>query len=251
MRDKLLESFVTETLEEILQDLSDEGEDEETIWNFFDYEYEASEEKLLSLLELEKQKNPNVNFFKKEFPSGKTFYVLKVKDKTILFPGDENKMFSIEKDPIQFIHDAEWSDYYPDFDEKFNQEFWDSPVPLLHGTTDIESVLQTGLEARSDSRGLTNKGVGLAVFATTDESVAKEYGSDGIVVINTLAMKQAGFTPFVSQEPDILDAEIKDAIAHAFRIIDFHYDYMDSGMHPDTIIIYDSIPPKFLSRYQG
>jgi hypothetical protein len=60
-------------------------------------------------------------------------------------------------------------------------------------------------------------------------------------------MKQDGFTPFVGPEPEILEKQIAGAFAHKIGV-DYKEDYSDSGMDPNTIIIYGDIPAKYIKN---
>lgn len=112
--------------------------------------------------------------------------------------------------------------------------------------------MEDGLEGRAETRGLTNKSVGAAVFTSLEPELVEAYtGSDGgVVVINTRQMKQDGFTPFVGPEPEILEKQIASAFAHKIGV-DYEEEYSDSGMDPNTIIVYGDIPAKYITKYEN
>jgi hypothetical protein len=128
------------------------------------------------------------------------------------------------------------------------EDFWKAPAPLYHATTEdhVEDILEAGLQPRSTSRGLRNRGVGAAVFTTTDlETTA--YGSYGDVVfeIDTAAMARDGYTPEVGLEPDVVEAAGKHALAWAFGIEDYAEEPENAR---DTVIVFGAIPPAYLRQ---
>lgn len=142
------------------------------------------------------------------------------------------------------MHDDLHSFFIEDHELKFNKEFWDFPTALYHGTSDIESVLAQGIEPRSETRGLNNRSVGDAVFTTSNYDIARSYGD--VVKIDTIAMKTADYTPFVSSEPEILEHELIGAVAHMLGV-EYDHDIYDAGIDYDTVIVYGSIPAKYLT----
>ncbi len=185
------------------------------------------------------------------FPTGIT--VVRVGDH-VFEAANGSKEFEDEGDFDSFISNILFNDsfheYYGPIDEEFNNDFWESPPPLLHGTNDLEAVLRSGLAPSSDTRGIDNRSVGAAVFTTTEESIAEEYGSSeggGIVRINTEAMKKDGDTPFVAEEPPIVEYEYTRNIAHHLGMDEYEPD-IESGMDPNTVIVHGKIDPKYLTE---
>lgn len=150
-----------------------------------------------------------------------------------------------------------WRDWleslFPDADQQFNADFWSGPPPLYHATTEelAETIEREGLEARSATRGISNRGVGAAVFTTTDldEAVQGYYG-EVIFEVDTGAMKKAGDTPFVSQEPDVEQYELERLLAAQLDYDDYAPSDIESGMSPWTIIVHGSIGPQYLRRVE-
>src|SRR6185437_9602849 len=95
----------------------------------------------------------------------------------IILPGNHDDRYYIVDDKIIII-DSDWrvdikkkedwiwdidpEDFYPDYDDNWNEEFWEYPSILYHATTDenVEDILRDGLESRSQTRGLSNRSVG-------------------------------------------------------------------------------------------
>jgi len=137
----------------------------------------------------------------------------------------------------------------------FNKTFWEYPQTLYHctPTENIPSIKAKGLTVQNQSRGINNRSVGSAIFTTREEeeveSVRQSYGPM-VIAIDTRAMKRDGFTPFVTEEPEVEEARELEFI---FRHLG-HEDYdlsrfIDSsgGISEYTIILHENIPPKYLS----
>jgi hypothetical protein len=154
---------------------------------------------------------------------------------------------------IQDVHD-EAEEYFGEHSE--SDEFWQgvgSGAYLYHATSteNVESILSSGLEARDDTRGLSNRDMGPAVFTVTGENsddihAALESYGESVIRIDVGAMKADGFMPEVGGETPVNEAKMKGALAHLIGDdtyeADQESDYMD-----DTIAIYSDIPPKYLS----
>lgn len=146
-------------------------------------------------------------------------------------------------DPRKLFDTADPEDYVEVDDEL--AEFWAHPVPLYHATPseNVDDILEVGLEPRSDSRGLRNRGIAEAVFTTLDREKAESglYG-DAVFAIDTKAMAAAGYTPQVTSEPDVVEAAAAATFAWALGLeID-----VESENDPDTAIVHGPIPPEFL-----
>jgi hypothetical protein len=143
-------------------------------------------------------------------------------------------------------HSLDPADYITVVDEL--EDFWEHPTRLYHATTEdaAEDIVVEGLLPMSGSRGLRNRGVGKAVFTTLNEEQA-HHGPYGDVVfeIDTKAMARDGYTPEVSQEPDVVEAEALNALASALNVEDF---VSESENDRETVIVYGAIPAKYLRR---
>ena len=60
--------------------------------------------------------------------------------------------------------------YYPDYEDQFNKDFWESGGEVYHATTEenADDIEKDGIEARSQTRGMSNRNEGSAVYTTTD-----------------------------------------------------------------------------------
>ena len=176
-------------------------------------------------------------------PNGETVYVT---DQDVITV-DESYYVRIYR-KSDWIYDIDPDDYYPDHEQKWNDEFWEYPAALYHATTEenVESILKYGLSPQNKTRGITNRSVGSAVFTTSnyEETVHGSYG-EHVFEIDMPAMAKLPNRPFVSQEPPIVEAELRGALAHRIGMDDF-YDEGGNDMSPDTVIIHGPVPPQFV-----
>lgn len=150
---------------------------------------------------------------------------------------------------------AEWvdaqdpSEFFPNYEDEWNDDFWSEGgmSTIYHATTDdhLEGILADGLQARAETRGLSNRWEGDAVYTSTNEAVLEAYGEQ-IIAIDLDAMRRDGVTPYASQEPEIVDYELATTLAAKIGIEDYSPD-VEEGMDPDTVVIHGDIPPQYLS----
>jgi hypothetical protein len=180
--------------------------------------------------------------------------VYQATDGTIVEWDGEEQYFSVT-DPSDldgWIYDRDIDSGIERLEDHANDEFWYGPGPLYHATDadgeELEDILANGLEARSETRGISNRGEGSAVYTTAEweEAMAGHYG-DVIFEIDTEAMKKDGYMPYVNQEPDIVRGDVMGSLARELGDDSFHYDY-EGGMSPSTFVINGSIPAKYLKR---
>ena len=139
---------------------------------------------------------------------------------------------------------------------QFSKDFAESPGVLFHATTEenAESIEKEGLEPRSETRGLTNRSVGEAVYTTENEDSARS-GTYGDVVfrIDLEAMKKDGVPlPEAEKEPAAFEYEARESVAYALGVEDFHQDGSGDGADdPETVVLHGSIPAKYLKRITG
>lgn len=129
----------------------------------------------------------------------------------------------------------------------YSADFWARPQMLFHGTSEesVESIVREGINPRARTRGVCNRGIGPAVFASTDEDMAESYGK-AVVRIDTRRMKADGIVPPVAREPDVEEGEWKEALARRLGDEEYYF-YIEQGISPETVIFRQPIPPQFLS----
>jgi GNAT superfamily N-acetyltransferase len=184
--------------------------------------------------------------------AGKTFPKVYVTD-THIVEWDGEDAYPNVTDKTEWVNTAPVKNYFPDYEDRLNDEFWESGGEVYHATTEENAVEieASGIEARNITRGLSNRSEGAAVFTTTNlEETA--YGSYGDVVfaIDIAAMAKDGYKPYTSQEPDIVEGELRGGLASAVGLTDYEYDY-ESGMSPYTVAIHGAIPAKYIKRVGG
>lgn len=161
---------------------------------------------------------------------------------------DGNTTYTNIEEKREWVFRARLDDFFPGYEDTFNDNFWKFPSALYHATPDenVESIEKNGLGPHDKTRGLSNRGVGLAVFTTSHyEYLQDGYYGDNIFVIDTKKMKAAGFTPYVSKEPPIVEDEYRQILARKIGL-DEYYGDVESGIDENTVIIYDHIPPEYL-----
>jgi hypothetical protein len=192
----------------------------------------------------------------RRFPSGKEVGTIELGGGLwVVEPGPP---LSYWKDAEEWLEDASGrpEEFYGERDE--SAEFWGGVGPGSHlyhvtGEGNVEPILEGGLEARSDTRGLRNVDIGPAVFAVTGESmdgafisVALEAYGEAVIRIDAGAMKADGYTPEVARETPLVEAEARESLARGvgwdYYEADRPSDYME-----DTVAVLGDIPPKYLS----
>ena len=159
------------------------------------------------------------------------------------------------KDADQWVWDIqEWElDNYLEMPEG---SFWDSVGSgsvVYHATQEnnVESINANGLTADCQTRGISNRSMGCAVFASYNHEEIHSYGNS-VYEINLGAMKADGFMPEVSGETPLEEAEHRNAIAHRIGLQDYDFssEYSSDGLSPNTIAIYSDIPVKYITEYK-
>jgi hypothetical protein len=118
---------------------------------------------------------------------------------------------------------------------------------VYHATT-VENaidILEDGvLEARNETRGLSNRSTGSAVFASelNPDSI---YG-EVVFEIQIGNMESDGFTPTVGRELPVEEAMIEETIAQKFEIYEYRAE-LDTDISRQTIVIYEDIPLEYVS----
>lgn len=152
---------------------------------------------------------------------------------------------------IDFLNDAVTYDKVGDYigvdvADNFSESFWKAPELLYHGTSrkNAENIMKIGLKPSFETRGLRNSHVGDAVFTSSNKEFVEDYGYT-VIEINTRKMKEDGFMPEVNLEPEVLEYEHAN-ILYGFFDLEYSDEYSDSGISQETMIIYETIPPKYL-----
>ena len=243
---------------------ADESWSQQTLFDVESLEDEElpDAETLLRLVDQEKSKNPNFRMKQINFPPGERAVLIYEGGKTRAWGQDEADWLWMEQsdgtwerktprevfdriqcceDPVDYLED--------DPNEKFNKEFWESPGEVFHGTDALDLILKEGIEARSQTRGPSNRDEGNAVFASFSPEYAEQYAhgmNGGVVQIDTPEMKVDKYTPFTTKEPGITQYEALEAIAYRLGLPDIRLD-SESDIDPDTVILHGDIPAKYVS----
>lgn len=171
--------------------------------------------------------------------------------------GSSVRVYVIDDTDMPDLKEAhEWIDTMPEHqvDAYLNWEDtdpWDG-IPagyvVYHGTyaDRVDDILKHGLEARSESRGINNRGMGAAVFTSADpETPLLHY--DKVIAIHMGKMKEDGYTPAISGETPLEESQKRASLAHMIGLKDYiAEEYSSEGYAEDTIAIYGDIPPKYL-----
>lgn len=138
----------------------------------------------------------------------------------------------------------------------FSKNFWEgvhSGKKLYHATdsSKLNDIMASGLEPRSETRGLRNREMGPAVFTAANPEQLGSHG-DTVLSIDVGKMKEDGYMPEVSQEEPIEVQEAYGILAGKLGLRDYegHYDSSDDYFE-DTIAFYGFIPSKYLDLYPG
>jgi hypothetical protein len=138
-------------------------------------------------------------------------------------------------------------------EDKFNARFWERPEPLYHGTPkeNVEKIQQEGLKMQHKSRGLSNRHISRAIFTEQEPEYCQCHYGPEVFQIDTITMKQDGFMPRVEKEPNHVEADVINFLAHKIGAWDEQGDRdwansQSEGTTENTIILYANIPPKYL-----
>ena len=150
---------------------------------------------------------------------------------------------------INEMWDHDISKYIP---PKPENSFWDDVGErffVYHATNseNVDNVLKHGLEPRYETRGISNRSTGAAVFTSDNPDDIASYG-DYVFEINVSQMKKDGYMPEVSGETPAEEVQNKSSLAWKIGLRDYEpsEDYTSEGIYDTTIIFYGVIPPKYL-----
>jgi len=146
-----------------------------------------------------------------------------------------------------------------DWKETFNKRFWGNvgrtEYKLFHATQTkyVDKILDEGLNASNQTRGLKNRSIGSAVFTVTnpDRLLNGSYG-DAILTVDVEAMKKDGYTPMVQKEPEYMVYDAQSYIASELNLYGFDYYGLEPrarDIWPETRVVHNDIPKRFLSTY--
>jgi hypothetical protein len=208
--------------------------------NFEDaLDYISSESELVHVLNYYKIPYDKINF-----QTGKWLYL--IRNEHII---DENFTLEEANEWARDIIDYGRIDDYITIQD-FNEEFWQSVGPndkLFHGTSEnrIESILANGLEPRNETRGISNRSTGNAVFASESPETAAYY-YDIVLQINVGEMAQDGFHIPAGLEGPYEKHIQKQTLLDIMGIEEHGDDFSSDGISGDTVLFYGKIPPKYI-----
>jgi len=132
----------------------------------------------------------------------------------------------------------------------FNEGFWEQPEPMFHSTEpeNVEAINTEGLRAMNKTRGLTNRGIGGAVFTHPDIHTVSEHYGGTPYLIDTQAMKDDGYMPEVSMDGDYDEKRARESMAHHMGFEDFYEDPDYGGEDDRTVVFHGDIPPKYIQQ---
>jgi hypothetical protein len=126
------------------------------------------------------------------------------------------------------------------------------PDVVYHATGEREAkkILKEGLLLKNKSRGISNRGVGAAIFTSSDPGMVESYGSF-LFEINLRKMISDGLEVEVAQEPDIERYMKVDAFCHKLGLETERLFEVEMGMDWNTFILDRSVPPEYLKLVEG
>lgn len=110
-------------------------------------------------------------------------------------------------------------------------------------------ILERGIEPRKETRGISNRSTGAAVFASTDNYGLDSYG-DCRFEIDLSKMKADGYTPTITQEEPFEEINMKKRLANLLDVGDDYYpeDSLQSeGIWGHTRVIHGDVPARYIS----
>lgn len=188
----------------------------------------------------------------------------------VTFPEADPVIVIISNNKVEYVIDdfnypqlaepQEWVDgigglYLSEYIDVPEENFWNGVTPgykVYHGTSNerLEDIMKNGLEARSETRGVTNRWTPPGVFASQSPEDAYRY--DRIIEIDVGLMKTDGYMPQVSGEEPIEESKIREAIAWSIGFQDYlNESYSSDGLEEGTIIFFGDIPVKYLTLLPG
>jgi len=168
-------------------------------------------------------------------------------DKHVADMDGEN--ISGSEDANHWIYNISPEDYV---DEENYQEDYFAGI-AYHATPgeNVKSIMREGLSPMSKTRGLSNRWVGSAIFASFNPEAIDSYG-DYIFEIDLSAMRKDyeqknEELPVIEMEPAIYREKMINSIAWALGVEYSDSEAANDGVDHDTIIINGHIPSKYIS----
>lgn len=199
----------------------------------------------------------NITITPVNFETGKIIYLLEQKgdkDVYVMETWGNQPRITERKRFFYGLSKRDLDEYFNDID--FNKQFWDDAHTglVLYHATDEEnwpSIQRRGLFARSETRGINNRGMDEAVFTSSDGDSLSAYG-DCLIEIDVGKMKEDGYMPEVGPESPLADSYKYEGIAHKIGMEDYSHssEYQSEGVFDSTIAFFNNIPRKYLKRVQ-
>ena len=104
-------------------------------------------------------------------------------------------------------------------------------------------IMRDGLNPMNETRGISNKSTGSAVFTSDNPEDTDSYGV--AIEINVGAMQADGYMPYVTQEEPVEEKNAKERMANMVGLEDFNWE-VEGGIYETTYIFHDAIPAKYL-----
>lgn len=180
----------------------------------------------------------------------KKLAVVEYKNKKYVIEPDDDGMVNVFS-PEDWIQSVMWDERADEYlgENNYSENFWTYPGLLYHATPEenVEEILENGIEAKSETRGLSNRNMSDAVFTSTNPDGYIESYGDAVFEINTSQMKADGYTPEVSQEEDIERYEQESSLINLLGLdMDIYPEEPEQGLSYETVAIFGNIPPKYL-----
>ena len=242
---KLIEKY-KEDLPEIIK--------EESIITIIE-EYAESKEDLIFLLNLIQKQEPNFGFqfyhlydenSDNEILVNEKYLVIQIEDEEYIVDDFEFPSLKKAQDYIAELTDMEVYSLVGHLQK--NITINDLPEIVYHATRSdrLDEIKKNGLEARCETRGISNRSAGCGVYTSIDPENIDSYG-DIIIEINVKKMIQDGLYIEIEEEEPLKDEELKEIFASKLEVNYISDEFYSDGLSYDTIIFKGDIPPKYLN----
>ena len=151
---------------------------------------------------------------------------------------------------IDNMYEHELYSYMPPSED---EDFWrDIPMgyTVYHATSkkNLATIMTDGLEPRNETRGISNRHTGSAVFTSENVEETDSYG-DVLIEINVGQMKADNYMPNASRETPIEEIQVRNTLAYKIGLPYYEpsSDLGSDGISESTVVFYGIIPPKYLT----